>query len=327
MLTRRSFLKTGAVVAAAGVAMPAVIGRARAASTDMTIGYIADFPNSSILAIAEDQKMWEAEGVNATTKVFTNGPIQIQAMGAGSLDFGTIGPGALWLPASGRAKVVSVNDIGFSDRVIAQPDITSIEQLKGKKVGVPQGTSGDMILRLALKKAGMTIKDIDMVPMDPSTVVAAFASKQIVAAGIWYPLISVIKKQVPKLNELAANKDFFPETSFINTLVARNEVVAQDPEKVKKFLSVMKKALDWRINNLDKAIDLTVAFTNAPKDIVANVAHSRKMLTSAELEKYTKDGTVDHWLQQFNDMFVTFGQLKSPEPPKKIYTADLFLSA
>jgi NitT/TauT family transport system substrate-binding protein len=293
----------------------------------MNIGYIADFPNSSLMAIAENQKLWEAEGVTADAKVFTNGPIQIQAMGAGSLDFGTIGPGALWLPASGRAKVVSVNDIGFSDRVIAQPDITSIEQLKGKKVGVPQGTSGDMILRLALEKAGMTIADVEMVPMDPSTVVAAFASRQIDAAGIWYPMIGVIKKQVPDMKELAANADFYPDTSFINTLVARNEVVDQDPEKVKTFLSVMKKAIDWRAANLDEAIDLTVAYVNAPKDVVENVARSRKLLTSQELEAFTKDGTVEKWLEQFNQMFMEFGQLKETMPPKQFYTADLFLSA
>ncbi|MBS9722069.1 aliphatic sulfonate ABC transporter substrate-binding protein [Tianweitania sp. BSSL-BM11] len=326
MPSRRSFLKTSAAVAAFGLAMPATIGRAQSA-TNISVGYIADFPNASVLAIADNQKLWEAEGLTADAKVFTNGPIQIQAMGAGSLDFGTIGPGALWLPASGRAKVISVNDIGFSDRVIAQPDIASIDQLKGKKVGVPQGTSGDMILRLALEKAGMTVNDIDMVPMDPSTVVAAFASRQIEAAGIWYPLITVIKKQVPEMKELAANADFYPDTSFINTLVARNEVVDQDPEKVKKFLSVMKKAIDWRAANLDESIELTTAYLNAPKEAVENVARSRKLLTSQELETFTKDGTVESWLDQFNKMFVEFGQLKEAMPPKEFYTADLFLSA
>ncbi len=171
MLTRRHLMVTSAALAGASVF--SIGGKAGAQSADMSIGYIADFPNASVLAIAKEQKLWEAEGIEPSVKVFTNGPIQIQAMGAGSLNFGTIGPGALWLPASGRAKVVGVNDIGFSDRVIAQAGITSMADLKGKKVGVPQGTSGDMILRMALTKAGMTINDIQMVPMDPSTVVAA----------------------------------------------------------------------------------------------------------------------------------------------------------
>ncbi|WP_446737953.1 aliphatic sulfonate ABC transporter substrate-binding protein [Rhizobium sp. CFBP 13726] len=316
---------TGAALA--GASAFSIGAGARAQSAEMTIGYIADFPNASVLAIAKDQKLWEAEGLKPTVKVFTNGPIQIQAMGAGSLNFGTIGPGALWLPASGRAKVVGVNDIGFSDRVIAQAGIASMADLKGKKVGVPQGTSGDMILRMALTKAGMTIADIQMVPMDPSTVVAAFTSKQIDGAGIWYPLIDTIKPRVPDMKELASNQDFYPQTSFINTFVARNEIVEQNPDLVKKFLRVMKKAMDYRVANLDHSIEITTAFLNAPKEATDKVARSRKMLTSKELEGFTKDGTVNRWLADFNRMFQDFGTVKDPLAPEKFYTGELFTSA
>lgn len=325
MLTRRKLMQATAAATAASAF--AIGGRASAQSADMTIGYIADFPNASVLAIAQEQKLWEAEGITPNVKVFTNGPIQIQAMGAGSLNFGTIGPGALWLPASGKAKVVGVNDIGFSDRVIAQSGIGSLQDLKGKKVGVPQGTSGDMILRMALTKAGMTIKDIEVVPMDPSTVVAAFTSKQIDGAGIWYPLIDTIKPRVPDMKELASNQDFYPQTSFINTFVARNEIVQQNPDLVKAFLRVMKKAMDYRIANLDRSIQITTAFLNAPAEAVDKVARSRKILSSKELDAFTKDGTVNKWLTDFNKMFQEFGTVKEPLAPEQYYTADLFTSA
>lgn len=323
MTTRRAFL-AGAL---AGAAALRSAGAARAATAGLTIGYIADFPNASVFAIAADQKLWEAEGLVPDLKVFTNGPIQIQAMGAGSLNFGTIGPGALWLPASGRARVLGVNDIGFSDRIIAQAGIASIADLKGKKVGVPQGTSGDMILRLGLAKAGLSVSDIQYVPMDPSTVVAAFTSKQIDAAGIWYPLIDAIKGRVPDMKELIANKDFYPDWSFINTYVARNEVVDQDPKLTAAFIRVMKKAMDYRAANLDRSIALTIAFLGAPAQAVENVARSRKLLTSAELDRFTTDGTVTKWLGQFNKLFGDFGMLPNPLPPEKYFDAKLFASA
>lgn len=325
MLTRRHFMATTAGLALAST-LPA-LRPAKAASDALTIGYIADFPNASVFAIAEDQKLWDAEGLKPDLKVFTNGPIQIQAMGAGSLNFGTIGPGALWLPASGRAKVIGVNDIGFSDRIIAQAAIKSIANLKGKKVGVPQGTSGDMILRLGLAKAGLTINDIQVVPMDPSTIVASFSSKQIDAAGFWYPLIDAIKQRVPDLNELAANKDFYPQTSFINTYVARNEIVSENPGLVVSFLKVMKKAMDYRAANLDRSIELTTAFLKAPPEATAKVARSRKLLTSAELNKFNDDGTVEKWLTDFNSMFKEFGTVKDPLPAAQYYDAKLFASA
>ncbi|MFT3834122.1 MAG: hypothetical protein QM711_12485 [Micropruina sp.] len=87
MITRRSLLQAGAFTAAT---LP-FVGRARAQSDELTIGYIPDFPNGSVLAIAKDQKLWEAEGLTPNIKVFTNGPLQIQAMGAGSLNFAEVG--------------------------------------------------------------------------------------------------------------------------------------------------------------------------------------------------------------------------------------------
>jgi NitT/TauT family transport system substrate-binding protein len=291
------------------------------------MGYIADYQNASLPAIAADQKLWEAEGLVPDVKVFTNGPIQIQAMGAGSLDFGAIGPGALWLPASGRTKVVAVNLLTFSDRVIGQPGITKIQQLKGKKVGVPQGTSGEMILRLALAKAGMSVSDIDMVPMDPSTIVAAFASGQIAGAGIWYPLIDVIRRRIPGMTELSKDEDFYPSTSFTNAFIARNDAVAKNPDLVIRFVRVLKKAMDYRAANFERSVDLSAAFLGVPRDAVLTIAKTTKLLTSAELVKLTKDGTVDGWFGNFNKMFESFGTLKNPLPPSQYYESKMFIDA
>ena len=249
-------------------------------------------------------------------------------MGANSLDFGAIGPGALWLPASGRSKILAVNLLTFSDRVIAQAGITSLGDLKGKKVGVPQGTSGDMVLRMALGKAGMSIADIQVVPMDPSTIVAAFASKQIDGAGLWYPLVDVIKKRVPDLNELANDQQFYPEISFPNTFVCRNEIVANSPDLARRFVRVLKRAMDWRVANFDRSVELAAAMLNQPLDAVRAIAQTTKLLTSQDLVKLTNDGTVEGWFSKFNDLFKAFGTLKEDGlPPGKYYEKEMFVSA
>lgn len=319
-LSRRKF------VAAAGVSAAMLWSgsprRALAAET-VRMGYIADFNGASLAAIATDQDLWSQQGLTPDLKVFTNGPIQIQALGAGSLDFGYIGPGALWLPASGRAKVISINTLGFSDRVIAQAGIKTIADLKGKKVGVPEGTSGDMLLRLALQKQGMRPDDVELVRMDPSTVVAAFASKQVDAAGIWYPLVDVIKDRVPDLNELAKNGDFYPALAFPSAFVARNEVA---DDLTKKVVAVLKKANDFRASNLDKAIEITSKFISIPADKLAVEAKNSKFLTTADLNAQTKDGTAAGWLTKMNEMFKDFGRVSSPLDPKEYFRADLYTS-
>ncbi|WP_083734854.1 aliphatic sulfonate ABC transporter substrate-binding protein [Actinomadura sp. CNU-125] len=294
---------------------------------EVDFGYINDYNGTSLLAIAEDQKIWEKHGLDVNAKVFTNGPLQIQALGTGDLDVGYIGPGAFWLPASGQAKIIALNTLGNADRVIAQGGITSLAQLKGKSVGVPEGTSGDMILTLALKKAGLTKKDVKVVNMDASTIVSAFSSKQIDAAGFWYPAIATIKKQVPDLTELAKNSDFEAEMAFPTAFVAGNEVVSGEKDKTAKLLAALREAMQYRTANMDESIKLTAEMLDMPVDQVKADAANVKVLSVEELDTMTKDGTVGKWLTTMTDYFVDAGKLDASVDPKTFYTGDLFTAA
>ncbi|MGW6501069.1 aliphatic sulfonate ABC transporter substrate-binding protein [Nonomuraea angiospora] len=286
-------------------------------------GYISDYNGASLLAIADKQGLWQKQGLTPEIKVFTNGPLQIQALGAGDLDFGYIGPGAMWLPASGKAKVVAINTLAYADRVIGRPGISTMQDLKGKKVGVPEGTSGDMVLNLALKKAGMTAKDIQKVPMDPATVVSAFSAGQIDGAGIWYPLIDTIKQKVPGVVEVASTREF-PDNSFPTAFVGGAKV---DQELTGKVIKVLQEANDWRAAHPDEAIAEAAALLKLdPAKVKADAANVQTM-TTADLVAKTKDGTVAKWLNSLGDFFVGTGQLKSRPDPATYYTGDLYEKA
>jgi NitT/TauT family transport system substrate-binding protein len=293
----------------------------------VNFGYIGDWNGASLLAVADQEGIWAKHGLKVKASVFTTGPIQVQALGTGDLDFGYIGPGALWLPASGKAKLVAINTLGNADRVIAQPGITSVADLKGKKVGVPEGTSGDMILTLALQKAGLTNKDIQRVPLDATTMVSAFSSKQIDAAGFWYPAIATIKKQVPDLNELAKDADFSSTVTFPTAFVASNDVVAKKPETVKKVLAALREAMAFRAGSNAKAITDTAKLLQRPEADIAADAKNSSLIPVSELDADSKDGTINGWLTALNDYFVSSGKLPAQVDPKTYYTSDLFTSA
>ncbi|MFI7613720.1 aliphatic sulfonate ABC transporter substrate-binding protein [Nonomuraea terrae] len=286
-------------------------------------GYISDYNGASLLAIAAKQGLWDKQGLTPEIKVFTNGPLQIQALGAGDLDFGYIGPGAMWLPASGKAKVVAVNTLAYADRVIGRPGVATMQDLKGKKVGVPEGTSGDMVLNLALKKAGMAPSDIEKVPMDPATVVSAFAAGQIDGAGIWYPLIDTIKQKVPGTVEIAGTKEF-PDNSFPTAFVSGPN---PDAELTDKVIKVLQEANDWRAAHPEESITEAAALLKLdPAKVKADAANVRTM-TTADLVAKTEDGTVGTWLDSLADFFVGTGQLKSKPEPATYYTGDLYTKA
>lgn len=331
-LSRRSLL-----AASLGAATAGLVGCSSSTSTgassgalpvaNITFGYIGDFNGTSLLAIAEAKGMWAEQSIKATTKVFTNGPLQITALGTGDLQYGYIGPGAFWLPASGQAKIIALNTLGIADRVLAQPGITSMEQLKGKKVGVPEGTSGDMILTLALKKAGMTKADIQVTPMDASTVVAAFSSKAIDGAGIWYPNVATIKKSVPDLVELAKNQDFVTDVAFPSAFVAGNKVVTEQKDVTIRVLKVLRKAMQFRKDNLPETIQLTAKMLKLEESAVKADTEYCQLFSGSEWDAKIADGTTTSWLKGMGDYFMTAKKITTNPAPSEWFLSDLFTSA
>lgn len=295
----------------------------------VTFGYIADYSGSAALAVAQEQGLWKKAGVKPELKVFTNGPLQVQALGSGSLQFGYLGPGALWLPASGKASIVSVNMLGLADRVIAHPDsgIRQPADLKGKKVAVAEGTSGEMILDLALREAGLEPADVTKIVMDASTVVTAFSSGQVDAAATWYPLIDTIKQKVPDLREISATRDYYPKQTFPNVFVTQPELAKKDPELVRKVTGVLKEAGDWIAKNPKDSEKVTADFLGLPAEQLAGSTEHVRILPSPELTELSEDGTVGGWFDQLAGMFVQMGKLPKPGKSNDYYLSDLYVSA
>ncbi|MFE2988591.1 MULTISPECIES: aliphatic sulfonate ABC transporter substrate-binding protein [unclassified Streptomyces] len=294
-------------------------GSASEDNSTVRFGYIGDYNGASLLAIAEKQGLWKKAGLTAQVKSFNNGPVQIQALSAGDLDYGYIGPGAMWLPASGKAKVIAIDTLTYADRVIGQPGMTSMKDLKGKRVGVPEGTSGDMVLNIALEKAGMTAKDIDKVNMDPSTIVSAFSSGKIDGAGFFYPAIDTIKKKVPGTEEIASTKD--TGDAFPTAFVAGNKV----PEaKNSKVIKVLQQANDWRKQHPEETLTLTAKMLQVTEAQAKADASHVETLSTKDLAAKTKSGEVNQWLKKLGDFFVRNKQLDDNPDPAEYYTGDLY---
>jgi NitT/TauT family transport system substrate-binding protein len=326
---RRAFLESASKAALAiGLAGAAGLpARAQTQALKVRVGYIGDFHGASMVAIANKLDLWKKHGLTPDIKVFTNGPIQIQALGTGDLDFGYIGPGALWLPITGKAKLVAMNVVGFSDRVIAQPAFKTMQDLKGKTVAVPEGTSGDMLVRLALQKAGMRMEDIKRITMDPATIVTAFGSGQVDAAGIWYPHVGTIKMRVPNLVEIYSNKDFMPKNSFPSAFIMRPELDSPaNAPLVDAMIRVIKDANDYRQKNLPQSIDLVAALLGAPRANLETEASYAQYFSSQELAKLSEDGTVNSWLSGMNEMFKAFGRVPDMVDPQKYYLGARYAS-
>ena len=107
---------------------------------------------------------------------FTSGPPMLQAMGAGSVDIGGVGNAPPVFAAAGGSKIAIVgayqaNPLGSALLVPKGSPITSVAQLKGKRIAVAQGSSADYHLLTVLTKAGLSVhgRDPDLPPAGRGT--------------------------------------------------------------------------------------------------------------------------------------------------------------
>jgi NitT/TauT family transport system substrate-binding protein len=323
-LRRRSLL---GLVAAAIVAVTTAAGPAIAEDVPtIRFGYIADFNGAYALAVADKLGLWDKYGLKVEPFVFTNGPLQIQAIQTGDLDTASIGPGALWLAATGKAKVISINGVGLADRVIAMPDsgIKTLADLKGKRIGVPLGTSGDMILQLSLAKAGLVPGDVELLNMDPSTLVSAASAGQVDAAAIWYPLVQTIREAQPDITEIASTRDFYPENTFPGTIVVGNDYAANNRPAMLKLLKVLEDANDYREQHMDEVVKWTAEYVKVDEAIVRSNAENILYPSTADLVQQSADGTVGKWLSDLANIFVNMGKIEQPLRVEDYFLADLW---
>ena len=100
------------------------------------------------------------------------------AVVTGSVDFGTFGLAAATLgAAAGEPLVVFAAQCNRGMAVVAgaKSDISSIKDLKGKKVAIWPGSTQEVVILDRLKAEGMSIKDIQPIRVPFSDMAAALA--------------------------------------------------------------------------------------------------------------------------------------------------------
>jgi sulfonate transport system substrate-binding protein len=132
---------------------------------------------------------------------FTSGPPILQALGAGDLDIGGVGNAPPVFAAAGGSKIDIVGALRNNTKSAALlvpkgSKITSVSQLKGKRIAVAEGSSGDYHLLQVLTKAGLSPHDVQLDYLQPAQALAAFSSGAVDAWDIWSPYIeqSVMQK-------------------------------------------------------------------------------------------------------------------------------------
>lgn len=293
----------------------------------VNVGYMPNIHGASPLAVGIEKGYFEEYGIKVNAVKFLSGPPEFQAMASGDLDIGYIGSGATFLAAQGQGKIITIDNVAYSDSIIAtkKSGITKIEDLKGKTMAVPKGTTGETLLNLAIEKAGMKASDININNMDVAGAVAAFVAGKVDAVAIWAPYTFEVQSQVGEGNYVVVKtlRDY-PDSVYPSSWVARPEFAEKNKDVLVRFLKGWVKANDFRKANLKETAAITAKFTQVAEDQLYKMGAPEitDFYDAQKLNEMLKDGTVNNMYDGLIKSFVVNEKLKEYVDPKTFILTD-----
>jgi sulfonate transport system substrate-binding protein len=190
---RRDFLLTG-LSGAALVAAPALSAHAQVSAREFRIGH-----QKGLLSLLKGRGTLEKRlaplGVGLKWTEFTAGPVQLEALNVGSIDFGDVGEAPpIFAQAAGAplAYVAATVPRPKTEAVLVPKGsaIRTVAELKGKKIALNKGSNVHYFLVKLLEKNGLRYADVNVAFLPPADARAAFEKGSVDAWVIWDPFLA-----------------------------------------------------------------------------------------------------------------------------------------
>ena len=219
------------------------------------------------------EKRLAEQGVGVKWTEFPAGPVLLEGLNVGSIDFGTVGEAPPIFAQAAGANLVYVGNEPPSpaSEAIVVPkgsSLRTLADLKGKKIALNKGSNVHYLLLKALEKAGVAYADIQPVFLPPADARAAFERGSVDAWAIWDPFLAAAEKQIGA-RVLADGKGLVANYQFY---LASRTYAEKNPEILRIVLDEVAKVDDWGRNNPDEVATILSAQTGLSKDVVALAA-------------------------------------------------------
>jgi NitT/TauT family transport system substrate-binding protein len=237
------------------------------------VGYFANLTHSQALIGLARGDFQKALGDNVTIKtiIFNAGPSEIEAMFAGQIDIGYIGPNPSingYVQSEGKALRIVAGATSGGAAMVVRPaaNIKTAADLAGKKLATPQlGNTQDVALRGYLVANGLKTKeqggDVDVTPMENSQTLDLFKQGKIDGAWVpepWASRLIVEGGGMLFLDERDLWKDTNGQFVTANIIVS-TKFLTEHPDLVKAWLTAHVEITQWEVSNPSDAQDIVNA--------------------------------------------------------------------
>ena len=230
----------------------------------LRLGYFANITHATPLVGVGNGTFAETlgSGVELKTSIFGAGTEEIEALFAGAIDAGYIGPNPAvngYVKSNGEALRVVAGATSGGAALVVKPDINGPEDLKGKVLATPSlGNTQDVALRAYLKDNGLSADtsgggDVSIHPQENSQTLEAFKADTV--QGAWVPEPWATRLVVEGGGKvLVDEKTLWPDGKFATTeLIVSKKFLDDHPDVVKKLIEAQLATEKFIADNPDQA--------------------------------------------------------------------------
>lgn len=259
MLRRRAVLASAAALAA-----PALVARASLGQTLRKVKLGSAFTTTTnAMFLMPD--LLRPEGIDAEVVTFPSLVQRMQAVASGSVDVGNGGLSAtMQVATKGFPMTVLANGCDGGWMMLARPGITGFQQLRGKKIGVQNGSIALVSLNWKLRQEGIA-DQVELLFLDNQDQPVPLARGSVDAICCFEPYATFAE-----LNGFGQRLWVPYDTPMGKTnlgFVASTGLVAREPELVRSLVRAHVKATERMRTDPSIAVETTVKQFNIGRDI------------------------------------------------------------
>lgn len=207
---------------------------------------IGNFGSPTPMQVARAEKKFEAAtGWEIEWRTFGAGTEVIAAMASGDVQVAELGSSPLAIAASQGVDLqlfMIAQGLGTAESLIAKADsgITKLEDVKGKRIAVPVGSTAHYSLMGALAHVGIAETDVEIINLPADQIAAAWDSGQVDAAFIWEP----VQNQILQTGTFIVGADQTAEWGYptFDGWVVNKDFAAANADAMVAFAKVMNEA-------------------------------------------------------------------------------------
>ena len=208
------------------------------------------------LYIARDKGLFKKNGVDVELIVMEDPKERFPTLMADKIQMiaSTVDTALLYMKKPDDFQyVVAIDDSNGGDGIVANKDIKSIADLKGKKVAVNEGSVSQFYLNVLLAKAGLKESDLETVNMTAADAGGAFVSKRVDAAVTWEPWLT--RGKTSAHGQLLTDSSKTPGL-ITDAIIVKTAWMNANTKDVAAIVKSWNEAVAWYRANEDEAIGI-----------------------------------------------------------------------